>query len=221
MYSNITKKIKIEFSDFLLRKYKISLKRHGNIMSVLQHNELVGQFFIIKTKNYIRLKGCEHEISPRLQEMLRFKLSTRNSIPVVLNENQCTQFNCFDKLIKQFESDWLIFNGIECTTQFPDDHTKTKTSYDTTHSKKSIKNKRVKHGRLSRSHSHDTSPSSSIPLDTMNINITVDPIKVEPIQFSNNPNQNITVEAKFPKDMKMILDILDDFQKKLSKVSLR
>lgn len=212
MYSDISKKIKIEFSDFLLRKYKITLKRNGNLMSVLEHNKLVAQFFIIKTKNYIRLKKCKNEIPTKIEEIVRFKLSIRNSIPVIMNENQCTQFNCFDKLIKEFEADWLIFNGIECNYQsdFISKKNDSEQTTKTTSTKKSGKVKNINHGL-----------SSPLP-STTNINIKIDPIKVEPIKFNNSniPNQNITVDAKFPKDMKMILDILDDFQKKLTKVSL-
>ena len=97
-----------EFSKFLLRINDCKLVRKGNTIDVMIRNKSVGSFIISGNKR-IRLKHCGSEMSEKIQEIVRFRFAIRKEHPIKLGDNQCLQYNCFQKILDEYPQEWEVF----------------------------------------------------------------------------------------------------------------
>lgn len=105
----ITKRLMIEFADFVLRRNNAKRRRRGSMIDILVLNKPVATYYVTsRNKIYLHF-DVTNLIADRMKELIRFNLAMSYNKAIVINNSQCTQQTCFDNLIDDFRDDWNVF----------------------------------------------------------------------------------------------------------------
>lgn len=108
----VSKQVMKSFCHFVLNQYGAELKLKKNTVEVWKHNECQGQFFLHETSNKVQVYNGTNDFLKELEEIVRFRLSLRRTKPIHMNENQCKEASCFEKLKNAYIDHWNTFNGV-------------------------------------------------------------------------------------------------------------